>query len=122
MPIKGNVREGNLDQPLATKVNRVAFQTTIVNPVADSYPLLTRAPFSFNIDGASFKTDGGSCFVTVQINGVGVTGLSGNASTTMTNATAPAFRTVNEGDEIRLSIAFGSSPDMLGVTIYGTEL
>jgi len=92
----------------------------VIAGTADSIPLNLKAYAGYTIDSLTLQTDNGTLTVTVKINGTAITGLSGiSATTTITETTATALKTVAVGDLVTIewSTAYTGTP----TTIY-TEL
>ena len=85
----------------------------VVAGTADSIPLNMKAYVGYTIDSLTLQTDNGTLTVTVKINGIAITGLSGiSATTTITETAATALKTVAVGDLVTIewSTAYTGTP------------
>lgn len=78
----------------------------ITYPDNDTYTLCINSRFPFAIDQLTYKTNTGTCTVSVLINGVAVTGLSSlSVTSTEQTASATAANSVAIGDDVTIVIS-----------------
>ena len=105
--------------------SRVPSGSFDIDPVFDdTFFLIVEEPNGITIDGLSnLRTGAGTVTLTVQINGVDVTGLTGlSVTTTPQSPTASGANTVNIGDEVTLVLSSSSSAEKLRFQLIGSWL
>jgi hypothetical protein len=92
-------------------------------PANGTVPLSAKAAFACTLNQIrGLKTSGGTCTVTIQINGTTVTGLGSLSVTTTTqDVSATALNTVAAGDRVTVVIASVSSAAGLEFTLSATR-
>ena len=113
---------GKLSTILQGKVDAVVHQIA-TGAVADgTASVFSFAPFAMEIDSLKVSVDSGSCSIDIEINGVGVIGMTGLAVTSSTlTATATALNSVAIDDEITMVISNNSTALGFGLTMTSSR-
>jgi hypothetical protein len=91
-------------------------------PIAKTYIVLLETAIALTINQLSIATVSGSCTVDVQINGTGVTGLTGiSVTSTPQTVSATALNTMAIGDKLTLVVSSPSTPADLAFVLQTTR-
>jgi hypothetical protein len=98
-----------------------AAQIFVEAPLLKSYPLLTDAYHTWDVNTITGKTASGTCDFSVKIDGVTVTGLTGTFTSSEQTFTATALYSVAAGQRVSLDFSAISSPADLEATLVSTR-
>ena len=115
-----DVAEGALDSGVTDKLNSIKLSYLIEDPENKVYRVELFMPEGGSLHTIYYKTQAGSCTLTVQIDGVTVTGWGSlSATTSESNTAASGSNTFTSGESLTIQASSVSSAEDLQITILG---